>query len=388
MIWMKKTSNSKQGALFWIYVSIFFISLSLGAYNPLIPLYAQQLGASYFDLGIIGSAWALPYVFLPISIGLLSQKINRRWIFFTGIGSTAMTAALFPLAQNVSHLIAIRIFGGVAYALMWPTVEAMISDITTNEVRVKAMGRYSFSWGIGFLIGPAVGGLILERSGFNALFLISLITGLFATAIAVHCLKIPVVGREIENSQINFSKRTLASIYLAIASYSLALGTVFSLFPAYASIKGITSFEIGILFAVLGLVRVAIFLQSEAISRVGEKQAILIALLVQALILPLLPHLQSFPVLLIGMAFFGLALGILSPISISAVSKMIPREKIGIAIGAVEASFGTGWTLGPLIGGIAAQNLGEESPYIIAGLISLFVAIPIGREIPKHKYSK
>lgn len=379
--------NPKRDVLFWIYVSIFLISLSLGAYNPLIPLYAQQLGASYLDLGIIGSAWALPYAFLPISIGLLSQRINRQWIFFIGIGSSALNAALYPFAQNVSHLIAIRIFGGIAYALMWPMVEAIISDITTNEARAGAMGRYSFSWGIGFLIGPAFGGLILEKAGFNLLFLLSFITGLFATAIAVHCLKIPSVKREVEYSQINFSKKTLAAIYLAIASYSLALGTVFSLFPAYASLKGITSLEIGILFAVLGLIRVAVFLQSEAISKIGEKKAILIALLAQAIILPLLPYLQSFGALIFGMALLGLALGILSPISIAAVSKMIPREKIGLAIGAVETSFGIGWTLGPLIGGIAAQNLGGEWPYIIAGLISLIVAIPIGREIPKHKYS-
>jgi DHA1 family multidrug resistance protein-like MFS transporter/DHA1 family quinolone resistance protein-like MFS transporter len=386
MISMRNTAPLNSQALFWIYISIFLISLSLGAYNPLIPLYAQQLGASYFDLGLIGSAWALPYVFLPVSIGLLSQKINKQLIFFIGIGSSAINAALFPLAQNVSHLIAIRIFGGVAYALMWPTIETIISDITTTEARAKAMGRYSFSWGIGFLIGPAVGGLILEKSNFNVLFLISFITGLFATAVAIQCLRTPSVKKEVENTKVNFSKRALASIYLAIASYSLALGIVFSLFPAYASFKGITSLEIGILFAVLGLVRVAIFLQSEAISKVGEKKAILLALLTQAIVLPILPYLSSFPGLLFGMALLGLALGVLSPISIAAVSKMIPREKIGVAIGAVEASFGIGWTLGPIVGGVAAQNLSGESPYIIAGLISLFVAIPISREILKHKY--
>ncbi|MEM2933383.1 MAG: MFS transporter [Methanocellales archaeon] len=376
----------KQDVLFWIYFSIFLISLSLGAYNPLIPLYAQQLGASYLDLGIIGSVWALPYVFLPILIGMFSQKINRQWIFFTGIGSSALTAALFPFAQNVSHLIAIRIFGGIAYAFMWPVVEAIISDITTNEARAKAMGRYSFSWGIGFLIGPAIGGFVLEKSGFNLLFLISFLIGLLASIIAVNCLKIPSARGEVVFSQINFSMKTLASLYLAIASYSLALGTVFSLFPAYASVKGITSLEIGILFAVLGLVRVVVFLQSEAISKIGEKKAILIALLAQSLILPLLPYLQSFLALLFGVALLGITLGILSPITIAAVSKMIPREKIGLAIGAVETTFGIGWTLGPLIGGIAAQNLGEEYPYIIAGFISLFVAIPITREILKHKY--
>lgn len=374
--------NLKNNALFWIYASIFIISLSLGAYNPLIPLYAQQLGATYFDLGIIGAAWALPYLLLPISIGVLSEKINRRWIFLAGIASSAANAALFLFAHNVSHMIAIRVFGGIAYAMMWPTVEAIISDITSVESRTKAMGRYSFSYGMGFLIGPALGGLLLERTGFTALFIVSLLIGAIATVIALFGLKVhyePRTQKIDRNAGIEFDflKKELAPIYLAIVAYSFALGTVFSLFPAYASDKGFGSIEIGILFAVLGLVRVMVSLQSESISRIGETRAIFIALFIQAITLPVLPYLDGFFTLLFGMALFGFILGILSPLTLSVVSKIAPREKIGIAIGAVEASFGFGMTAGPFVGGIAAQSVGAESPYVITGLISFIVSIPV-----------
>ncbi len=377
----------KPNALFWIYLSIFIISLSLGAYNPLIPLFAQQLGANYFELGLIGSAWALPYVLLPISIGVLSKKIDSRWIFFVGLASSAANAALFLLARNVSDLLLIRIFGGIAYALMWPTVEAIISDLTTNTERAKAMGRYAFAFGMGFLIGPAAGGLILERAGFTALFSISLLIGLLATLIATRCLKAP---RKIEvetqsEAKTIFPIKALAPLYLAIAAYSLAMGIIFSLYPAYASNRGVSSAEIGILFAILGLVRVAVFLQSERVSKIGEHRVLFTALFVQAIILPVMPYLHGFFAMLIGMAVFGFTLGILSPISISAVSKMVSSDKIGVAIGAVEAFFGLGWTLGPLIGGIAAENIGTESPYLIAGLISLLVSIPV---ILQSRYPK
>ena len=116
-----------------IYGSVSLIAFSVGSYSPFIPLLAQRLGATYLDLGLIGAAFSLPYLILPVLVGFLSDRFDRRYFYLAGIVFTAITPLLFTLAVNVTHLIIIRLFGGVAYAFMWPVIEALIADLTTAE---------------------------------------------------------------------------------------------------------------------------------------------------------------------------------------------------------------------------------------------------------------
>lgn len=178
--------NPFKNSLFFLYASMFMITLSTGSYSPLIPLYAQKLGASFYDLGIIGTVFSLPYVFLPLIIGSISDKFERRYFFLLGVSSTTIVAWLFTFASNVQHIIIIRLFNGIAYAFLWPIMEAMISDTTSKEKRTMAMGRFFSSSALGFLLGPLIGGVILQEFGFYYLFTTAGILGLMAVFIALY----------------------------------------------------------------------------------------------------------------------------------------------------------------------------------------------------------
>ncbi len=171
-----------------IYVSIFIASFSVGAYNPLIPVYARIFGATFIDLGVIGAAYSLPYVMLPVIVGFMSDRFDRRYFYLLGVTLTAVTAILFVFVSNVGHIVAIRVFGGLAYAFLWPPAEALLVDLSTVEERIKVMGRYSFSWALGFLLGPLVGGLIVEKTSFPILFTICFSVGLAAIFTAIYGL--------------------------------------------------------------------------------------------------------------------------------------------------------------------------------------------------------
>ena len=381
---MYKGDLLRKERVFFIFVSIFVISFSVGAYNPLVPIYAQIFGATYTDQGIIGAAYALPYIIFPILVGFMSDRFDRRYFYLLGVTLTAISAILFILASDLVHIVLVRIFGGLAFAFLWPTVEAILVDFSTNRERMKVMGQFSFSWAIGFLLGPPIGGFILEKTSFPTLFTFCFIVGLIAVLLAICGLtyKKPSINtKALNNNDFNHKFRllnkNLLSIYVVVITYSMVFGVIFSIFPVYASDFGITSFQLGILFAFFGVMRAIMFLFSEKISNIGIRRALVIGLTIQALGLFLAANFIGIGYFAIFLTLVGIAMGIFSPLTLSTASKLASRSKIGITLGSVEALFGFGDTIGPFYGGMIAETFGASIPYFSLAFISLLAIIPV-----------
>ncbi|NIR87649.1 MFS transporter, partial [Candidatus Bathyarchaeota archaeon] len=110
---------------------------------------------------------------------------------------------------------------------------------------------------------------------------------------------------------------------------------------------------------------------------IGEKQSTILGLMTQALSLIAITYLYGFIPFLIFMALLGFSVGILGPLSLSIASRMAPSTKVAITMGAVEGVFGIGWTIGPIIGGVAAESLNPTYPYLIFGGITILSIIPV-----------
>lgn len=389
-MWYAKTvagdgnmKTKKSNILLFLYVSTFVISFSIGIFGPLVPLYAQRLGASYLDLGIIGVAWSVPYIIMPVIIGALADRVGRRVFFLVGMVGCALVPGFFLSAYDVWHVTLIRAFNGIAYSFMFPIVEALVVDITSSSGRIKAMGRYSFFWALGMLAGPFIGGLLLETFGFAVLFSTSLVVGVSAFIIALYAMlfryqpKGHTVTTKTTSSPKGVPLVNLYHVYLVIVMYSIAMSLIFTLFPAYAEGLGMDAFQIGTLFSTFGTTRVITFWYSESITRIGEKQSIILALATQALSLTAITYLYGFIPFLILMALLGYSIGILTPLSLSIASKMASSTKVAITMGIVEGFFGIGWTFGSIFGGAAAESLGPTYPYLIFGGITILSTIPI-----------
>lgn len=125
---MKWMSGERQG-LYRVYAVTFVFSTATGAVIPVIPIYASYLGASYVDVGMLGTAYAVVYTFLALPIGKLLDRFPRKWfIAFSGL-SCLFSGFFYISSFKVAHLYIPRVLEGVAWVSFWVSSETLITDL-------------------------------------------------------------------------------------------------------------------------------------------------------------------------------------------------------------------------------------------------------------------
>ena len=142
-----------------IFLTVFIDLLGFGIIIPLLPFYAESYGASAFMVGLLGTSFSLmQFVFSPVW-GRISDRIGRRPIILLGLAGSCASYLVLALAQSLAVIFVARIIGGIAGANI-PTAQAYIADVTTPENRAKGMGLVGAAFGLGFIFGPALGGVL------------------------------------------------------------------------------------------------------------------------------------------------------------------------------------------------------------------------------------
>ena len=142
-----------------IFLTVFIDLLGFGIIIPLLPFYAESYGASAFTVGLLGTSYSLmQFLFSPVW-GRLSDRIGRRPIILIGLAGSCASYMVLALAESLPLIFIARIVGGIAGANI-PTAQAYIADVTTPENRAKGMGLVGAAFGLGFIFGPALGGIL------------------------------------------------------------------------------------------------------------------------------------------------------------------------------------------------------------------------------------
>jgi len=373
-----------QRTLALINVTVFVASLGLGSFTYFVPVFAKSLGAGYLDLGIIGTANAIPYVIFPLATGYMVDRQNKAKVYFIGTIFNILATFLLVFASSVRDLIVLRAIGGIGLALFWPTVEALISDIADPNVRLKAMSRYSVAYSSAFLIGPLAGGYITQTLGFSPLFLISsaeiAVAGVLValTVIPRYSGPLPPASQlDLDSNQGSNSFGKVLPMMLIALPYSIVLGVVASILPGYLTVIGIAKPDIGLLFAIFGISRVVGYNYSWKFSGTRERIWLLLLAFILSLSFYFIGISTTYVAFALALIFMGISFGVLLPISLGNVARHVPRERLGWSIGIYESLVGVGFSTGPFIGGWAAESLGPSSSYYIMSLVSLSLIPPI-----------
>jgi DHA1 family tetracycline resistance protein-like MFS transporter len=368
-----------------IFLTIFVNLVGFGIIVPLLPFYAETFGASPLTIGLLFASFSVCQLIAAPALGDLSDRYGRRPILIFSLIGTVVSFAMLALAQSIAMLFAARIVDGLSGGNI-STARAYVADITEPKDRSRAYGIIGAAFGLGFIFGPALSG-ILARYGYTAPIWAAAGLTLVATLMAVFWLPETVrrsnagTGRPLSNLAAMMQRPGLRRMLVINFVYWFAFAifqTTFALFVARRF--GFDVPQTGYLFAgfgVLGAIIQGGFIRP-VVQRLGDKPVFILGLVcgVVGLVATTFTHtVVPFVMALVPLAF-GIGFG--HPTVSSLVSRAGRQDEQGKVQGAAGAVESLGRALGPVWGSAVLQRFGEAMPYLSAAAclaLTLFLSL-------------
>jgi MFS family permease len=359
---------------------------AVGIAAPIIPLYASSLGASWTEIGLLGTSWGLTLMFLAIATGRLSDRLGRKPLLIASGALSTTAALLYLISSTVLQIILIRILEGAVWALFWPAVEALATEIVDAKRAGRAMGMVSASYGIAFATSSVAAGSITSVFGYLQTFMIYLVLSLISIFLAVFLLRgtprrsKSAVAREesgkLDSSSLS-SKMTILAYFLG-GSYTFGLGVMLTLFSVFAKSLSVAVFLIGVLFGFFWLGRIVGSVGGGRVSdKYGRGPVVIVAMLGSVAGFMLAAFSTGIDMLLGAVVILGFSIGTSFPVSVAIISDNVPVSKRGYAMGIYETSCAAGFMLAATFGGLLSDLYSPRIPYLLAASVSLAAAIII-----------
>ncbi|MGH1568407.1 MAG: MFS transporter [Nitrosopumilus sp.] len=354
------------------------IGISYGLHGPILPVFAKNvIGATYSELGLIGLTNFIPYMFIPLFVGILLDRINNGYLLTLGAAINSASVYLLSVAQSVPEIMGFRIMTGVAHAFFWPPCEAIISNESSEENRVKHISWFTMFFVIGFMIGPLLGTAFLEGLDITYRILFQIAAFILAGAIISSLLasrkNVKKHHERFSFSSIKEMKRFPEVIILLIFCTS-SFGIILTIYPAFLNDNGMSATDILLLFFVFGISRVV------SLALVGKfarrtSQTLIAGTIAVSAGLAISIVADSIITFGIALVLMGFGFSIFFPLTLEIILSKTRKGISGKIIGAYETVFGMGWAIGPTIGGPITQSFGNETPYPVFCIIGIGVAL-------------
>lgn len=375
-------SDGNHNILLAICLFVFMFSLGSGIASPIVPLYSSSLGASYIQIGIIGTAYGLVYAISAVLLGKLSDKLGRKVIMLLGATLCTFAAASYSIATNVNQIMLIRAIEGLAWAAFFPSIEALTADVSHVSAVGRTMGFSTASYGAGFALGALMAGTLASFFSYRYTFLFYLASSILAAFLVLATIHEPKRAlHERTPSKTTFRSNGLkhrANILADLISmvYSIVLMTILTLLPVYAEGLGIEIFSIGVLMMMLWVARITSFLNAGRVSdKMGRKLVLTPSLAGLAIGSFLLAVSETWLTLVLAVIVIGLSLGALFPVSIALISDYVSSSQRGVAMGMFETASAVGQTIGPAVGGVLAERFSPSYPYLFCAIASMICTL-------------
>ena len=365
-----------------------------GMAAPVVPLYASSLGASWTQIGLMGTAWGATAMLLAVPTGKMSDRFGRKPLLIASGALSALAAFVYLLSWTVVQVILVRIIEGVVWALFWPAVEAFATEMVDPSEAGRAMGITTASYGVGYASGSMAGGSVVGTLGYTQMFASYLGLSLVSVLVAVLFLREPQghkaspTPKNEENNPDSHSwiSRPILVAYSMGGMYTFGLGMMLTLFSVFARDLGITVFWIGALFGLFWVGRIAGFLVGGRLSdRYGRKPIAVAAMISAAVAFSLVTTSTHIEPLWEAVLTLGLSIGAAFPVSIAVISDSVRQSLRGYAMGLFETSCAAGFMAASTIGGFVADIYSPRAPYLLATIISLLSATILGLMLPRRK---
>lgn len=347
------------------YLMSFFISLSLSLLVPAIPIYALFLGASQFEIGLLGSFDSIAYFFSTLSCIFISKFIDLRKVLISSIFFYGFSCTLFTFIKNSFEAFLAIILRGFSLGIFWPVVEVLISKDFKIEEN-KTISRFTLSWSIGAILGSFSSGPLMEFLNLKYLFYLIGFSNILLALFSIPFIKKGSIEKSNNNKDYRIFFK-LKDVWFLSLIYGFNLGIIFYLYPAYLEIIGFSQIFIGASVFSFFIFRAFFFWLYQ---KIFIKNVIEIGLFLCSLGFLNLFLLKNPILIILGTIFIGIGTSLIYSMCLKIVFSNIERNSI-ILTSFFEAILSIGFLLGPLIGGFLAEKE-LVYPYIMGFLFSIF----------------
>ncbi|MBC8339319.1 MAG: MFS transporter [Rhodospirillales bacterium] len=376
---------------------LFFIVLidliGFGIIIPLLPFYAEHFQASPEMVGLMMATYSFTQFLAAPFWGRLSDRVGRRPVLLISLAGAAASYVWLGFAESLGVLFAARAVGG-AMAGNISAAFAYVADITTRENRARGMGMIGAAFGLGFIAGPAIGGILAGPDPLNADYqspaFAAAALSFVALAISLGFLKESLsaetrkrLAQQPPRKRLAMFRDTLKKPHLGLLLLLTFLSTfVFAGLESTFAMWSRRQFgwgpeQNGYLFAFIGLLSALIQggLVGRLARRFGEVGLIIQGALALAVGIALIPFSTSVVMLTIAMAIAGYGFSVISPALNSLISLQAHEDEMGGIMGVTRSASTMARFIGPAWAGLLFGFLGRDWPYFGGAAIMIIVLI-------------
>ncbi len=353
------------------------IGVSYGMHGPILPVFAKNvIDASYAEIGLIGFANFIPYMFIPLFVGFLLHRFNSGYLLSVGVAINSASIYLLSMAQSVPEIMGFRIMTGIAHAFFWPPCESIISQESSGPQRVRNISWFTGFFVAGFMIGPLLGIIVLENLESSYRFLFQIASYVLISAILFSML----VSRGRVRSKVDkFSFSSIKQmvkfpeVIIMLIYCTASFGMILTVFPAFLNDRSMSGNNILMLFFIFGISRLValalgeFFAKRTSVTLIGATFAVAFGLLIAF-------SADSLIEFAVSMLLMGFGFSIFFPLTLEIVLSKTKSEIHHTLIGAYETTFGIGWVIGPVAAGLISEFSEISAPYLIFFVLGLGIA--------------
>ncbi|HEY5593870.1 MAG TPA: MFS transporter [Nitrospiria bacterium] len=386
--------KAAHGSSFWLLCVISllaFISYDL-IRSPLLPLFAERLGAHPEVIGLIVGISTVTGILFKLPAGTVSDLLGRRRLLFIGLSVFAVAPYFYFGVTQVWQLIVLRAFHGLATAIFAPVAMAVVADLF-REGRGEALSWYSSFSQAGRLSGRMIGGYLLVWAGFEQTFAVCAVIGL-VLIILFSNLRLPedqpassLTRHESSRAlvqglrEVGGDRRVLVTSGME-AILMTASGALMAFLPLYGIAVGLHAGEVGLLFGAMGLASILAKPAMGRISdRIGRRPLIVAGQLICAAVMIAIPWTAGFVGLLLLSLLFGFGEAVIGSSTSAMVADRCKEKSLGSAMGVFGTIMDIGHAAGPILTGFLIGISGYTGAFGGIGILLVVVTVLFARTV-------
>ena len=359
---------------FWvIWSTVALDMIGFGIVAPILGRYADRFGASGFQVGLLFASFSLAQmIFAPI-LGRWSDRVGRKPVIVISLFGTALGSFITGAAGALWVLFAGRLIDGASGASV-SVAQSAITDLATKEQRARMLGMLGMAFGVGFVFGPAIGGLAALGGPHIPFYVAGTLALINAVAAIIRLQETRVPNKAAQSTRVHvpFRKRR----YGALAGVGFFSMLAFSGFEATFSLFGgarfnLTEASTAVVFLGVGVVMSAVqgSLIGPLTSRFGSLHLLRNGLVFVSIGLLFLGAAVIWPTMIVALLFMVVGAGISNPSLTALVADSAHEDRRGEALGIQQSASALARVIGPPLAGLAFDHVGIGAPFTFGALI-------------------